>query len=389
MMRRLAVLATVAALFIAVDAGARGRGGGGGFIPREIAPPFRWLDAKDAAVAAASEVEPGLPVMCFLRRAGGAADRQYTQAIFARRDVAMPSRRDFAAFRVDTRTKDGKELVKRYKIRRDGALLWFDAHGNYVTRVDQALKVSHVTGTVQQWGVMLARFEREVVKRVREARGHLDRRRYTSAIKTLEPIIDLKGPPAEDMREVLAAIEERGAALLGKVDKLGHGRMGRSSLLAAIVREFSLSSIKARAREMADAARDTGAEAPAEAATRPSVIEAPDMPDPTIEMMLREVRKDASDGDDAAAPEPASATPATVDADTRSPDALLATSRDRLREGTDLRGADDHVGAFMALTEALDLGALALEKKPGNMATRRFVEGITARRYECYKSLVE
>ncbi len=387
MMRRFAVLAAGLALTFAADAEARGGGrggrGGGGF--REPPPPFRWFDSREEAVAAAAAVEPGLPVMCFLRRANGSADRQYTHAIFGRMDTATASRREFTAFRVDNRTDEGKELAERHKIRRDGGLLWFDSHGNFITRVDQALKVSHVIGTVQQWDAVLKKFEREVEKRVREARGYAERERYTSALKALEPIIDLKGPPAEEMREVLASVEKRGNALLDRVDKLAHGRTGRPSLLIAIAAEFPGCSVETRATEMTGPTEETGGSLGP--AARTSVPLAPEMPDPSIEMMFREVDKAAPAEEGAAKPTPAPE--ATPKADSRGPDELLAASRERLREGTGLLNSDDNVGAFMALTEALDLGALAIEKKPGHVATRRFVESIAAQRYECYKSLVE
>jgi len=386
MMRSFTVLAVGAALMFAADAEARGGGGGGrgriGF--REAPPPFRWFDSREEAVAAAAAVEPGLPVMCFLRRANGTADRQYTQAIFGRFDVATASRRELTAFRVDNRTDEGKELAKRHKIRRDGGLLWFDSHDNYVSRVDQALKVAHVTGTVQQWDAVLRKFERDVEKRVREARGYAERERYTSALKALEPIIELKGPPAEEMREVLGRVEKRGNALLAKIDKFAHGRTGRLGLLTAIAAEFPGCSVETRARDMAGAAEETGAPAvPVARTSVPRAPDMPDMPDPSIEMMLREVDKDAPAAADAAGSAP------VPEADSRGPDELLAASRERLREGADLRKGDDDVGAFMALTEALDLGGLALEKKPGHVATRRFVESVAAQRYECYKSLVE
>ncbi|MHC4251097.1 MAG: hypothetical protein ACYS9X_18405 [Planctomycetota bacterium] len=404
MMRRFAVMVVGAALLIAANAEARGGGGGGGggggragggFGFREEAPPFRWFDTRDQAIAAAAGVQPALPVMCFLRRANGAADRQYAHVIFARRDMAFASRRDFAAFRVDTRTDEGKEIVKRRKIRRDGALLWFDSHGNYVSRVDQALKLSHILGTIQQWSALLGKLEREVAKLVRDARGHLARERYASALKTLAPVADLKGPPAEGVREILGDVEKRGNGLLSKIDKLDHGRTGRTSLLICIAGEFRGSSVEARARRMAGAATDAGegarerVESVAGPVPGPAAAEAPDMPDPSIEMMLREVEKDVPEGEGAAAPRPSSTAPAPAETEGRSPDELISASRERQRAGTDLLKADDDVGAFMALTEALDLAAAALEKKPGHVATRRFAEGVASQRYECYKSLIE
>jgi hypothetical protein len=390
-MQRFAALAVGAALIVAADAEARGGGGGGGRGGRgragfrEEAPPFRWFDSREQAFAAAAGVEPGLPVMCFLRRANGSADRQYAHAIFGRMDTATASRREFAAFRVDNRTDEGKELAKRHKIRRDGGLLWFDSHGNFVSRVDQVLKVSHVITTVRQWDAVLKKFEHEVGKRVREARGHAERGRYTSALKALEPIIDLKGPPGDEMCEVLAAVEKRGNALLDRVDMLTHGRTGRRSLLAAVAAEFRGCSVETRAREIAGAPGETPP--PAVPAARTSVPRAPEMPDPSIEMMLREVDEAAPAAKGAAKSAPAPE--ATSAADSRGPDELLAASRERLREGAGLLKGDDDVGAFMALTEALDLAALALEKKPGHVATRRFVESVAAERYECYMSLVE
>jgi len=375
MMRALAALAVVAALLAPAEAEARGRRRP----PRdERKLSFRWFDTKEEAVAKASEDEPGLPVMCFVRSANGTADRRYAESLFKQTDIMKASRSDFAAFRVDTRKDEGKELVERHKIRRDGALVWYDSSGNFITCIDTSLRTGHMIGTVQKWGAMLEKFERDVEKSVREARGHLARERYTSALKSLAPVIDLAGPLAEDMREVLEAIEKRGDTLLAKVDKLGHGRTGRASLLAAIAEEFRGSSVEARARDMAGAALE-----PKTAAARQAPdADTPEMPDPSIEMMLHEIKKDGAKGTGADDKAPAVT-------DDRGPDEVLAASRERLHEGKDLRKADDNVGAFMALTEALDLAALALKKKPGSVATRRFAENVAAERYECFKSLID
>jgi len=377
MIRAFAMLAFAAALFAPARAEARGRGRLR-LPPEEYVGVFRWHKTKEEAIAAASENEPGLPVMCFVRRADGSADRLYAESLFKQIDIMRASRTGFAAFRVDTRKDEGQELVKRHKIRRDGALLWYDSNGNFVMCIDRPLKTSYITGTVQKWSAALAKFERDVAKSVREARGHLARERYTSALKTLAPVMDLAGPPAEDMREILEAVERRGDTLLAKVDKLDHGRTGRPSLLTAIAEEFRGSSVETRARDMAAASlqQKTGA------ADRAPAGDTPEMPDPSIEMMLQEIGKDGAKGAGAAGRD-------TEVNDDRQPDKILAASRQRLSEGSDLAADDDLVGAFMALTEALDLAALALEKKPAHVATRRFVASVAAERYKCFKSLVE
>jgi len=375
MMRVLAALAVFAALLAPTEAEARGRRRSS---RDERKLSFRWFETKEKAVAKASEDEPGLPVMCFVRRASGTADRRYAESLFERIDIMRASRNDFAAFRVDTRKDEGKELVERHKIGRDGALIWYDSSGNFITCIDTSLRTGHIAGTVQKWGALLEKFERDVARSVREARGHLERERYTSALKALGPVIDVVGPPADDMREVLQAIEKRGDTLLAKVDKLGHGRTGRASLLAAIAEEFGGSAVEARARDMAGAALK-----PETAADRQAPdADTPKMPDPSIEMMLREVGKDGAKGTGADDKTPAAT-------DDRGHDEILAASRERLSKGKDLGKADDSVGAFMALTEALDLAALALEKKPESVATRRFAESVAAERYECFKSLVD
>jgi len=373
MTRRLAVVLALAAVLVSADAEARG----GRSRPRTPEPPedelsFRWLKSEERAIAVASKDMPTKPVMCFLRRADGTADRYYKQVIFDQLEMKKASNKDIAAFRVNTENAKGKKLLERHGIRRDGALLWYDASGNFLLKIDAPLKTNHISDTVRRWSSILANFEREVAKRVAEAKGQLERERYADALEALAPIIEIEGPRAKEMRTVLNAIEERGDALLGKVDRLGHGRTGRASLLASIAKEFQGSAIEARAKEMIGPA--TAAE------TRPSAEDAPGMPEPSIELMLRDVKKDAPEVDGGAG------LPA---GDDRDADDLLAAARERQSQGAVLLRAEDRVVAFAAFTDALDLAALALEKKPGNASTRRVVEGIAAQRYECFKSLVK
>jgi len=424
------VLAVVAGLFVAELAEARGgggRGGGGrssqGRVPGRPEQPdikMRWFGGLEEAAGAS---EGKLPMLLYLRRAGDAAEQRDERTLFSNVSVKQGSYNKFAAFRLDALMENGAQAVKKYRVKRDGALVWLDAHGNRIRVHDGGASVRNMLDTLRDWSYLIKKFERELDKALTQARMQVFRARHGPALDVLLKCREVNGPKGDKLRELLARVERSGMKLIDAVERLAHGRRTQAMLLRAISFEFKGTKVEARAKERIKAifnqttqvapkvaAGAPAAPRPAETSGTPKVPGGPaivasdgssDGPsdEPSIEEMTRVISARSRTEGAAAKGQPAGAAVPPKIAETAaqaSPEAeeLYGLAKKRYQKGYAVyykamkRGPEakpEFVQAFGILTEALEIAEKAFALAPKSRLIERLIEQIGMARYGCFK----
>ena len=96
---------------------------------------MRWLGGIEEAAGVS---DGKLPILLYLRRAGQAAEEHDERTLFSNASVKQGSHSKFAAFRLDALMEDGAQAAKKYRVKRDGALVWMDGHLNRIRVRDGA-----------------------------------------------------------------------------------------------------------------------------------------------------------------------------------------------------------------------------------------------------------
>jgi len=419
------VLAVVAGLFVAELAEARGGGGRSsqGRVPARPEQPevkMRWLGGLEEAAGAS---EGKLPMLLYLRRAGDAAEQRDERTVFSNVSVKQGSHNKFAAFRLDALMEDGAQAVKKYRVKRDGALVWLDAHANRIRVHDGGASARNVLETLRDWPYLIRKFERELDKALTQARMQVFRARHGPALDVLLKCREVNGPKGDKLRELLARVERSGMKLIDAVERLAHGRRTQAMLLRAISFEFKGTKVEARVKERIKAIfNQTTQVAPKVAAVAPAAPRpagtsgTPQTPggtvgapsggplgepsaEPSIEEMTRVISARSRTEGAAAKGQPAGATtpPKTAEAPAQtSPEAeeLYGLAKKRYQKGYAVyykamkRGPEakpEFVQAFGILTEALEIAEKAFALAPKSRLIERLIEQIGMARYGCFK----
>jgi hypothetical protein len=377
---------------------------------------MRWFGGLEEAAGAS---EGKLPMLLYLRRAGDAAEQRDERTLFSNVSVKQGSHTKFAAFRLDASMEDGARAVKKYRVKRDGALVWLDAHSNRIRVHDGGASVRNVLDTLRDWPYLIKKFERELDKALTQARMQVFRARHGPALDVLLKCREINGPKGDKLRELLARVEQSGMKLIDAVERLAHGRRTQAMLLRAIAFEFKGTKVEARAKERIKvifrqttqaapkvAAGAPAARPPAGASGTPKIPDGPaaappDGPsdEPSIEEMTRAISARSRTEGAAAKGQPAGAAtpPKTSEAAARtSPEAeeLYKLAKKRYQKGYAVyykamkRGPEakpEFVKAFGILTEALEMAEKAFALAPKSRLIERLIEQIGMARYGCFK----
>jgi hypothetical protein len=409
--------------------GGRGGGGGGGRGGQGRTPgrpempevKMRWLGGLEEAAGAS---EGKLPILLYLRRAGDAAEQRDERTLFSNASVKQGSHNKFAALRLDALMEDGAGAVKKYRVKRDGALVWLDGHLNRIRVHDGGATARNVLDTLRDWPYLIRKFERELDRALTQARMQVFRDRHGPALDVLLKCREVNGPKGDKLRELLARVEQSGTKLIDAVERLAHGKRTQAMLLRAIAFEFKGTKVEARAKERIKAIfRQTTQAAAKVAGGGPGAApppagtsgtpEAPGGPaaapsgeplgepsdEPSIEEMTRVIASRSRTEGAAAKDQPAGATtpPKTAEAAAQtSPEAeeLYQLAKKRYQKGYAVyykamkRGPEakpEFVRAFGILTEALEIAEKAFALAPKSGRIERLIEQIGMARYGCFK----